>query len=285
MKTTVCYIILLLFCVIYNPCTANTVGSDSIRVLVHKKERAKAYMRWEVKSISQFIDRFNYEKFIDDEPFTDSIKNVYSRQHYLLTLFNEEDERLLSKKQKVEYYAKIQNLIDAICSNSTKIAKEASQKASIVLNGTYQNKPISIALQLQKQVDIQDHSVAWFITKVEVPTEFLTKKTFSPAIPLDTFQTSHRGLYPNAADVSFVPLLQHINSEKSIHSLLLPPLTFTPELRWMEHTLKEGALLGNVIGEVKIHLKVNDYYTIELQNFSREKENSGWLITDILTHY
>ena len=60
------------------------------------------WMIGQVKHVSQFIDRFDYQKLPDGTAFTDSTRQLYPREQYIRALFNQEDTRLT--KHKVNKY-------------------------------------------------------------------------------------------------------------------------------------------------------------------------------------
>lgn len=280
MKNIVCYLLLLISGTAM--CQEKVIPLDANRT--YKKEKAMSYMLWEVKSISEFIDRFNYEKFVNDEPFNDSLKQVYPRESYLINLFNEEDERLLKKNYPAPYYTNVRHFIDLICINQTQIDRLSLQEASLSLQGVYQNKAILITVNLQKYYDVNTQTFAWFITNIQLPNDIREKITGNQESKTDSLEVPPKGLFPNAADVAFLPLLQQLNEEGNVRALLLPALAFSLEARWLEKALKKKLLHCNTTSNIKVLLSVGTYYQIELQDFTREKENSGWLITNILTH-
>jgi hypothetical protein len=78
-------------------------------------------------------------------------------------------------------------------------------------------------------------------------------------------------------------LLDIVNNGQSIIPLVSSKIRLTQEIWTLETSINKGVKLTS-IGDVRIILQVDKYYSLELKDFLREKENSGLLINNIVRH-
>jgi hypothetical protein len=110
------------------------------------------------------------------------------------------------------------------------------------------------------------------------------KKNVNPDVKSDTLYKKYKGLYPNAQDVAFVSLVQELDDNKSILHLISPQVPINKEITQLENALQSGDLTIQKTSDITLKLLVNSRYQLELQEFVREKENSGWLISNLIIH-
>jgi hypothetical protein len=256
---------------------------DSSTVIIHKKQKAESYMIWQIKSLSEFIARFNYEVFVDGQVMNDSTKQLYPREQYLMQLFNEDDSRFLSKKNNSPYYQNAIKFITLICETGTKIPEKPIIYASLTLNGAYLGKHTKLKMSLEKLYNSKDSSISWQITNITIPHEIKQKLNSKNEEIIDSSYI-HKGLNPNAQDVAFTSLVQQINEDKSIITLLSEKIPLSKEISLLENSLQNGDLHIINTSDISLNVVINKIYQVELQAFIREKENSGWLISNLITH-
>lgn len=256
-----------------------TSPSDSNSAVYFKKQPHSNFMDWQVKSISEFIHRFNYETFIDGTSINDSISAIYSRKEYLYKLFNEDDERL----KNMEYLSKMNQFITTICEQDIKIPKQVKIEALLKLETIYLGKNHDLIFKLLKQYPHKEQVARWELSEVILPDFFWN--TNNQLLVLDNFEFRDstyicKGLYPNAQDLAFIPLVQMMNQERSILSICSKNIINKPEVLLLNHLLKQNALVVKATKELSFNLNISNKYQIIIHEYAREKENSGWLIHD-----
>lgn len=287
MKIHTIYLFLLLS--FFSKAQENKVENhnDSTSITIYKNQKPEAYMLWQVKSVSEFISRFNYQTYIDGKGMTDSIKAVFPRNNYLSKLFNEDDERLTSKKSKSNYAQSVRQFIEFICETEAKISPKVTIQATLALHGTYLGKSTKLKMILEKSFNIIDSSTSWQVKYIQLPSEISqkegSKKIIIPDLKSDTLH-KYKGLYPNAQDVAFVSLIQELDENKSVFTLVSPQNPITKEIVQFENVLQSGDLIIQKASDITLKILINSRYQIELQEFIREKENSGWLISNLIIH-
>lgn len=258
--------------------------SDSISTVVFNKKPVESFMLWQIKSINEFIHRFNYETFIDGTKMNDSLQMVYPRNQYLLKLFNEDDERLKMAENTLTYFTKVNQFIAMICEEDIKINKQTKLSATVKLEAFYQENKVNFNVYLQKQYQKKEASARWQITNISLPKKIIEEyqhriKEENMVLPDSTYRED--GLNPNAQDIAFLPLINAFNQAKSIIPFCNKNTLNHKDINILELLLKQSLL--KVIGTKDILFKVDIHknYQIEVRELMREKENSGWLITDL----
>ena len=79
-----------------------------------KTRSPESWMVWQIKHVSQFIERFDYQKLPDGSVFTDSTRQLYPREQYVRGLFNQEDVRLTKGKVN-KYTVSVDEFLEQVC--------------------------------------------------------------------------------------------------------------------------------------------------------------------------
>lgn len=258
--------------------------SDSTSTVVFTKQPAESFMLWQIKSINEFIHRFNYEIFIDGAEMNDSLQMVYPRNEYLLKLFNEDDERLKMTENTLTYFTKVNQFIAMVCEEDIKINKQTRLSAVVKVEAFYQENKVTFNVYLQKQYQKKESSARWQITNISLPKEIIEEYHHlirEKNMVLRDSTYIEEGLNPNAQDIAFLPLINAFNQAKSIIPLCNKNMLSQKDIYILELILKQNLL--KVIGSKDILFKIDIHknYQIEIRELMREKENSGWLITDL----
>lgn len=257
---------------------------DSISTVVFTKQPVESFMLWQVKSVNEFIHRFNYEVFIDGEKMNDSLQILYPRSQYILKLFNEDDERLKMTEKTQLYFIKVNQFIAMICEEDIRIDKQAKLSANVKLEALYKEKNVILDILLQKQYLKKEGSARWQITNISLPKEIIEEhQHLIERKDITTTDSTYReeGLSPNAQDIAFSPLVNAFNQGKDIVSLCNQTILKHQEIYILEKILRLSLLKVKGTKDISFKISVHKNYQIEIREFMREKENSGWLITDL----
>jgi hypothetical protein len=224
------------------------------------------FMTSQIKHVSDFVDRFNNAAITN--------KN----ESGLRALFNEDDTRLNSKGRVHHPYAsRVDAFIEMIGTGHIRITKRSVMHAVIGIKVACQGRPDTLIVHLRKDYTT-DSAAYWHVIKVEAPfataTDAQPNRKEQPGV-------SNIDLPPNAHEVSFLPLLRGLHDYAS-----LAPFTHCLDCRdvvWerIENALQAGRLTAEAVVSNRIWLEVRNW-KIELSEFIREKENSGWLISDLI---
>ncbi|MET7259075.1 hypothetical protein [Dyadobacter fermentans] len=242
--------------------TRQAAGSTDL-----KRRAAESFMNGQIKHVSDFIDRFN-----------NAVKAENGSENALGALFNEDDPRLPgSGRQHHPYASQVDAFVQSVWAAKFIIPKRGTMSAVIGIKVRCDSTPDTLKLHLRKDYTT-DSAAYWHIVRVIAPARLLEEK--ENARKMQTSGT-HAELPPNANEVSFLPLLRGLNDYQS-----MAPFTHCMECRdtaWekVESALQNGRMTTEAVVSNKIYL-VARYWELELCEFIREKENSGWLISDLV---
>lgn len=231
------------------------------------KRAPESFMTGQIKHVGDFIDRFN-----------NAAKAGNDGEGALKALFNEDDSRLPGQGRLPHPYADEANaFIEAMISAKTVIPKRSVMQAVTGLKVNYTGAADTLVLHLRKDYTA-DSAAYWHIIKAIDPRRLPIEQETARKMEINPERME---LPPNAHEVSFLPLLRGLDDYHS-----LAPFTHCKECRdagWqkVENALQSGRLRAEAVLFNKLYLTVGNW-EIELKEFIREKENSGWLISDLI---
>ena len=240
-----------------------------------KTRTPELWMVWQIKHISQFIERFDYQKLPDGVDFTDSTRLIYSRDQYVKALFNQEDVRLTKGKIN-KYSVLVDEFIEQICQKDFILIGEHPAISAIAPCLVQMlDKTDTLFFSLKKYYR-SDSASYWQVEGVKLP---LMLQKVKVVVPKDTILRHY--LEPNAHEVAFLPLLRSMLDEGSIQRLVTDSLQSPKELQILASILKEKKIVLTVMLPPTIFLEAPQGWEIQLNDFIRETDNSGWLISNL----
>lgn len=240
-----------------------------------KTRTPESWMVWQIKHISQFIERFNYQKLPNGLAFTDSTRLIYPREQYLRSLFNDEDVRLTKGKIN-KYTVLISEFIEQTCQKDFSIIGE-QPALSAIAPCLFQmiDKTDTIFFSLKKYYR-SDSASYWQVEGIKLPIILQKIKAITS---IDILHSHY--LEPNAHEVAFLPLLRAMVDDESIQRVVSDSLLTQKEFQILESILKEKKIVITVMLPPTIFLKTFEGWEIQLNDFIRETDNSGWLISNL----
>ena len=240
-----------------------------------KVRSPELWMVWQIKHISQFIERFDYQKLPDGSIFTDSTHQLYPRDQYLRGLFNQEDVRLTKGKIN-KYSVLVDEFIEQICQKDFILIGEHPALSAIAPCLVQMlDKTDTLFFSLKKYYH-SDFGSYWQIEGVKLP---LMLQKVKVVVPKDTILRHY--LEPNAHEVAFLPLLRSMLDDSSMQRLVTDSLQSPKELQILASILKEKKIVLTVMLPPTIFLEAPQGWEIQLNDFIRETDNSGWLISNL----
>lgn len=258
-------------------CPLLVLGQQPVAPTIQHKA-LEPWMIGQVKHVSQFIERFDYQKLPDGSAFTDSTRALYPREQYIRALFNQEDPRLSPSKTKASSYAL---LMDTFLEPFRQkepflIGQQPAITAIAPCLVQVLDKTDTLFFSLRKHYR-SDSASYWQVEGLKLPTLLLKMKT--GASPKDSI-TRH-DLEPNAHEVTFLPLLRYMVDHHSILPMVADSLQSQKEVLRLETLLKEKKIVLTVMLPPTLWIETSFGWQIQLHEFIRETENSGWLITNL----
>lgn len=240
-----------------------------------KTRSPESWMVWQIKHVSQFIERFDYQKMPDGSAFTDSTRQLYPREHYVRGLFNQEDVRLTKGKVN-KYTVLVDEFVEQVCQkDSVVIGQKPALSAIAPCLVQMLDKTDTLYFSLKKYYR-KDSASYWQVEGVKLPSMLQKVKVVASK---DTIIRHY--LEPNAHEVAFLPLLRSMVDNGSILRVVPDSLRSQPALQILETVLKEKKIVITVMLPPTIFLETPHGWEIQLNDFIRETDNSGWLITNL----
>lgn len=255
---------------------------DTAQKQIHRPKllrlEQESYMVWQVKHISDFIARFNHEVLHQGKKLIDTTRPEHPREISLRRLFNEEDERFKRTKYGIQsYYAsQVDEFINTVTVQNLRICKQPHTEAVARLRVRHHSLSDTLVVRLRKFYTV-DSASYWKITQVHRP-RLLQYTVHSTCDSLE----AQEDLPPNSHEVHFLPLLRGLIDYQSFCPFMSS--SSTPDLEWQhtEAALRKGVLQVESVLSTTIYMSVGTEWQLELREFLQEKENSGWLISNLV---
>ncbi|MFN3783058.1 MAG: hypothetical protein ACK4R6_04025 [Spirosomataceae bacterium] len=242
------------------------------------RQAREPWMDWQIKHVSEWISRFNYQTMPGGLAFTDSTRQLFPRQLYLRSLFDAYDARLLPSENG-EYREKIARFIAESCGEKPIYVSEKPQmQASVPVLVRYKSAQTvdTLVVKLEK-VYRADGATFWEVNQVNLP-----KIVYSDSVNISVDTLSKRlFLPPNAHDLSFLPLFSFLTDSLTIARLAPSNGNKQPDLRRLETLLREKKIYLESILPPTLFIDTRRGWKIQLNEFIRSTENSGWLVTNL----
>ena len=182
-------------------------------------------------------------------------------------LFNKEDKRFISNDKS--FVEKKDEFVKQVISNDIYIDKYSvkiiAEAKSFV---TYQNKKQEISVFLNQQ--IENNGVKWVILNV--------KADFLDVLQEDTVLL--RFIPPTSNETNFISLGRVFNDKGFQHYYMHNNYRYD-QLSTFLFAINTGLINYNYVNEIIYHIYDMDGWHIQLKEFNRNSENSGWLIDDL----
>lgn len=240
-----------------------------------KTRAPESWMVWQIKHVSQFIERFDYQKLPDGSAFTDATRQIYPREQYLRGLFNQEDVRLTKGKIN-KYSVLVDEFLEQVCQqDSVLIGQKPTLTATAPALIQMSDKIDTLYFSLKKYYR-PDSASYWQVEGVKLP---LILQKVKVVVSNDTI--IHHSLEPNAHEVAFLPLLRSMVDDNSILRIVPDSIHSRTSLQILETVLKEKKIVVTVMLPPTIFLETLQVWEMQLNDIIRETDNSGWLITNL----
>ncbi|GAA4450176.1 hypothetical protein GCM10023189_10470 [Nibrella saemangeumensis] len=148
----------------------------------------------------------------------------------------------------------------------------------------YNKHPDTLRIYLQKRYRT-DSAAYWQVIGTD-PLPKMSGKKFITSKGIGNADTLRREfLPPNAHEVAFLPLLRGITETRSLLRFMPDRVKPTNNEQRLETIIHAGNLTIETSIRTIMYLDTGWGWVLQLEEFVREKANSGWLITDLFDTY
>jgi hypothetical protein len=224
-----------------------------------------------VSQFGQFIKRFNYEEDFLGNKISTSFSKKITRSDYIGFLFNKEDKRFdpASKEYSKEYCLMKDEFIKKTVEKDFKLNRISDSLYSVaVCEVSYKNIPALVQVVL-KQESI-NKGIAWVIS--DVSADFIYSKDYNA--------TSLKFIPPTSNEVNYIHLKNIFNNRDSMSNYAYPGYTCN-RLSIFFQLIHSGDIQYKNVKSLVYFICDIPGWIIQVREFNREGENSGWLIENI----
>lgn len=217
-----------------------------------------------------------------NQVFDSGSRQMYPRNRYTRSLFDEQDPRTSPRSGKFNrvYDQMVNKFVDEVASDTAQLyIPEVANKlfGDVTYSVRYKGalKPIRFYLVMTRTEKYYE----WKIIDVEAP--FL-----KPASP-DTIQqyVSKRDtllfIASQTHETQFLALYNHMHARRNLMSFAIDNPLARGRLVALSRAIENGTLIIETTQSVSLYLNTGRGWVLRLNDLNREKENSGWLITEL----
>lgn len=243
--------------------------------IVFESEGKKApleNMILQVKQLNEFIDRFNYKNDFFGKPIDNNFIEQFPKEKYLPLLFDNEDKRTIkgSSEYSETYLKTKEQFINQVLNNNLFKIDKLSGKTYAVANCiiTYKGKTNKTKILLKKH--IAKNFVKWVIMDV-----------YFESLNLEKNPGKLNSLPPNSGETNFIGLSKALNAKENYHNLLSPDFEYNQTSVFL-FLASTNQIKFQYVKDLTFIFTDIDGWLIEVKEFNRDTQNSGWLISNIL---
>jgi hypothetical protein len=247
---------------------------------IHSFETLPRNYLIKVKQLSEFIDRFNYQKDFLNHDIGPEFKSIITRYDYIRLLFDNEDKRFDPDMEDDTYKILVDMFIHEVCSDSIYIDCYSEQifaelTCQISING--KNEEIRMLLKRES-----DHGLKWSI--VSVDQNFNGRTAYQPSKRPDSSANDSSEIYipPLSNETNFIDLKVLLNDQNNLNNLSSRDCVEENVLVFYD-MIQSGVLKYQHVKSTTYHILDIPGWVVVVSNFHRNTNNSGWLISDLLS--
>ncbi|MGM9506764.1 hypothetical protein ACS5NO_03525 [Larkinella sp. GY13] len=244
---------------------------------------AEPFMIQRVAFVSDFLHRLNYQQTPTQQAFDSLSRLTYPRERYLRMLFNEDDPRLNARsgRHSPAYQTLVDEFVSTIANDTAAVLlpKDTEQLfGEVEYTVLYKNTPQKVTFFLKR--NRTDSYSDWKIIDAEAP--FL-KASRTDTMRLDTSRRNDRSLFISSEthETRFLNLFNFLRNRENLLAFTLSAYPVSKTLIRLSKAVQDGSLTLQQTQKVHLYLDIRRGWLLKLEDFHREKENAGWLITDL----
>jgi hypothetical protein len=237
----------------------------------YEKEYEKLYA-WEVKQVDEFIERFNNDS---------TLLHLYVKKHDPKTALTHEKlvKSLFNAEDKTWNFAEISSFIKTVNDKKQKLRLAGSDfYATLVCPVKYKRKPETVILTLCL-VELPKGGSKWVVTGADA--KFIEPDSLKQQIAPPAENAGGTGLQPMSHATNFMNIDLIAKDKKNISNYYV---TAEKQNAALAQFIKE-CYAGNIEEQSPTAVKYNvgqiKGWNMEIQQFDRQTQNSGWLISKL----
>lgn len=249
-----------------------TSPEKSTRPAVVQRVAAESFMTARVHFTGDFIRRFYGQAGTGNPPM--------AREMQIRALFDNEDARLNRRPtgERSRYADLVDEFVADVCRVQPLPTPTDANEWYAEVRGrvTWQHRERDFTLYLRKN----RNGANWAWQMIGAEAAFLPPDGDAPDLTVIR-RDSLVFIPPNAHELNFMGLAKQLRSGIGLGQFVDPALAHDPTLRGLAQRLADGQLRLPTLLTTTVSLTVPPGWLVQLRQFNRETDHSGWLISDL----
>ncbi len=270
--------VILKYAIVFVISLLKIINSTLAQEQIHSvKDLPRSYLI-KVKQLSEFIDRFNFQKDFLNRDIGPEFESIITRNDYVRLLFNNEDNRLEPGIEDDTYQILVDMFLHEVCADSVYIDRYSENIfAELTCLVNIRGKDEYIKLLLRQE---SNHGLKWAIISVD---KYFSRKTESQRyMPGDRDKGESKNYIPPLSnEINFMDLKALLYDHENLHNLSANDCV-REKLMGFYDMIRNGSLQYQHVKSIHYHILDIPGWVLVISNFYRNTDNSGWLIADLL---
>ncbi len=228
---------------------------------------ANASLMIRVKQFNQFVNRFNYTEDFEGNPVDTAFSKNMPREKYIGYLFNQSDNRLTGISVNDDYKNRVRSFIQDVI-NNTETISITSENIFVLAHCKVKYKNQDAVLDLVLRRRKVNNGLAWVIYTLQ---NDIFDKTENP--------TDHF-IPPTSNELNFTHLKRAFSDNENIEDYFDSNYQDVLLVK-LKNAVKNNELEFFHVEKMSYFVFDIDGWLMVVEEFNRNLENSGWLISDI----
>ncbi len=259
-------------------CLLQGISNMQAQEKIHSARELPRNYLINVKQLSEFIDRFNFMKDFLNQDIGPEFESIITRDDYIRLLFNNEDERL-DPGNKNKFYPDLMNrFVRKVCSDSVYINPFSEQiYAELTCQVNIKGNKEELDLLLKREID---NGLKWAI--ISVDQNFRNEARYQSNKDQDTGREDRPKIYipPLSNETNFIDLKTLLNDQKNLSDLSANDCV-EENVSGFYDMIRKGSVKFQYVKSLHYHILDIPGWVIVVENFRRNTDNSGWLISNL----
>ncbi|TAE21397.1 MAG: hypothetical protein EAZ91_25315 [Cytophagales bacterium] len=254
---------------------------DTTEYIVARTQTPASFMTRNVAFVSEFIKRLNYQRTPDNQPMDSVNRQLYLREPYLRELFDQDDARLnpRSPSYSLAYKTTVDDFVtDVVRDTASVFLPDAHEQLFAQVEYTVRFRDTTLPATLYLKRFRNGRAYDWKILDSEnrLPTGRRRQSVASRADSVPNLFIASE-----THETRFLNLLGHMRSRRNLLQLMPVGQPVSPALRALAEGVSDSTVTVERTASVHLFLNTHRNWVLQLDDFVRAKDNSGWLITNL----
>ncbi|SOD99730.1 hypothetical protein [Spirosoma fluviale] len=253
-------------------------------ITVDRRE-AEPFMGQSIAFVRDFINRLNYRRTPMNQIVDSSSRQMYPRVRYIRSLFDEQDPRTSPRSGKFNriYEQLVNEFVDEVASDTAQVyIPEIARNLFGDVTYSVRYKGVLKSIRFYLVMTRTEKYYEWKIIDVEAP--FLKPASTDTVQQYVAQRDTLLFIASQTHETQFLALYNHLHARRNLMAFAIDNPPARGRLVALSKAIENGSLSVETTQSVSLYLNTGRGWVLRLNDLNREKENSGWLITELYGH-